>query len=172
MLNDKRSNVALDSVEVANRSWVSSACFSEIQSRSRAAPVSSHYEQLLWAACEQSEQPEEPAPMHNGLRLAVWIKESEQLSSLAYSQIDSFGHFCHVLVAFKTRNTLAWWEVTCLEKKLCDIGRGRVTWREVRLCLQGCKRFFGQPKLRWNLQVHSLTFARFKNWSSPSLQPI
>ena len=127
-------------------------------------------EQLLWAAttsssCEQSEQPEEPAPMHNGLRVAVWIKESEQLSSLAYSQIDSFGHFCHVLVAFKTRNTLAWWEVTCLEKKLCDIGRGRVTWREVRLCLQGCKRFFGQPKLRWNLQVHSLTFARFKNWS-------
>ena len=53
------------------------------------------------SSCEQSEQPEEPAPMHNGLRLAVWIKESEQLSSLAYSQTDYIGHFCHVLVAFK-----------------------------------------------------------------------
>ena len=59
------------------------------------------------SSCEQSEQPEEPAPMHNGLTLAVWTKESEQLSSLAYSQTDYIGHFCHVLVAFKTRNTLA-----------------------------------------------------------------
>ena len=62
---------------------------------------SSSCEQSLRAACEQSEQPEEPAPMHNGLTLAVWIKESEQLSSLAYSQTDYIGHFCHVLVAFK-----------------------------------------------------------------------
>ena len=124
---------------MANRSWVSSACFSEIQSRSRAAPVSS--------SCEQSEQPEEPAPMHNGLRLAVWIKESEQLSSMAYCQTDYVRHFCHVPVAFKTRNTLAWWEMTCLEKKLCEIWRGCVTWREVRLFLQGCKRFLKKNKV-------------------------
>ena len=45
--------------------------------------------------------------------------------------------------------------MTCLEKKLCDIVRGCVTWKEDRLCLQGCKRFSGQQRSRKNLQIHS-----------------
>ena len=113
----------------------------------------------LWAACEQPLRAV-GAAWRTGSS-AQWVKINSQsfwatwVSSFKYSQTDYFRHFCHILIAFKTRNTLAWWEVTCLEKKLCDIGRGCVTWREVRFRPQGCKRFSGQRRSRKNLQIHS-----------------
>ena len=57
--------------------------------------MSSHY--------EQSEQPEEPAPVHNGLRLAVWIKESKQLESAPWHivKLVIFGTFVTFLLLLK-----------------------------------------------------------------------
>ena len=55
--------------------------------------MSSHY--------EQSEQPEEPAPVHNGLRLTVKVSEQLESAPLNIVKLIIFGTFVIFLLLLK-----------------------------------------------------------------------